>query len=527
MGLGVLLNQRASHDSLPHDLVLALGAATLCVCVFYIDSFTNIESAIAVLYVVVLMMSSPILNGSGLALLVVWCTCLTLFSFVYGHGTSSDISVVVRLIVSLSALYLTFGLLVKNDASRIALFRANSNLQASEARYRAIFEQSRIALWERDYTGLREFVLQLKEEGVEDLRSYCAENPAVFPQATALIKTIDANRAAMELIDATGITNASAIVHDFIAPDDNAFLELMTTIFEGRRFFEGKGTITTRAGRVRHVLISLAFPERSEDFNRVVVGMIDITEREIAEKALAEARADLMGALRLSAVGALTASLAHELNQPLGAIVMNAQTLDRWIDRTPPDIESAKRSIDRIVRDAQRASNIIGNTRSKIRNQPPLLENFCLATMVEETRALMEYELRSAGVNMEIAVRNRIPPVFGSRIELQQVLINLVTNSIQAFEGSQASRRSIKVDVEQEASNVLISVTDNGPGISQAVRDKLFTPFQTTKKNGTGIGLSICRSAMEALGGGLKVATEGDVGASFQMRIPLRASYVG
>ncbi len=177
--------------------------------------------------------------------------------------------------------------------------------------------------------------------------------------------------------------------------------------------------------------------------------MVDITQREMAQKALAEAQAELTKASKAATVGAMSASLAHELNQPLGAIVVNSQTLLRWLDREPPDLAAVRRSAERMIRDSQRASEIIQNTRGLLSPSRNRLENVSLDRLIDETMALMEHELQRSGTTVLVDRMPDIPPVSAVKIELQQVLINLMTNAIQAMDEAGSPERIIEIATER------------------------------------------------------------------------------
>lgn len=513
----------AGRDSQGYRFAMGLIALLLAATVFYVDTFTNIESAIAVLYVIVLMLASEVFGSREILASSACCICLTLFSYAYFHGLSEDLPALLRLAVSLSALFITCALLLRNDRSRQALLESYAALRDSEKRYRAIFDESRVALWERDYTAVRSRLMQLKSEGTGDLKAYARANPGIIAECIGLIRTIAANEAARELLGA-----GDRMPPQYIAPEDDTFLEVMNAIYTESSHFEGKGTITTASGETKLVLLSMSLPDEPAGFARVVVGMVDITQREMVQKALLEVQADLTRASRAATVGALSASLAHELNQPLGAIVVNAQTLLRWLDRTPPDLDAVKRSAERMVRDSERASEIIHNTRSMLAKESPSLEAVHLSELIEETRALLEHELTREAVTFEIDHKAPSRKVQAVRIELQQVLINLITNAVQAMSTSDTLVKRLIVSVEnRDEHHVRMSVRDFGPGISEAAIEKVFTPFYTTKPSGMGMGLSICRSTMEARGGQLNATNHPEGGAIFEMIIPIEDAHAG
>lgn len=514
-----MLNKR---DESRYGLIVGVVAALLAVTVFYIDTFTTIEGAIAVLYVIVLLLSSESLSRRGLVMVASLCTVMALYSYLVAHGFTQDIQTFLRLTVSIAALLITTILLLRNQAFRDEILSKNAALRDSEMRYRSIFDQTRVALWERDYSQARRYLLDLKASGVRNLRAYCAEHPEVVERCIDLIRTVASNDAARELLGEGASDTTKGSMRRFVAPGDHTFFELLEAIFDQRDHFEGKGTVRTEDGENRSVLISISFPEDPKAFDRVVVGMIDVTQRDLTQKALLEAQAELTRASRAATVGAMSASLSHELNQPLGAIVLNAQTLLRWLDRDPPDLNAVRRSAERIIRDSERASQIIRNTRSMLSQKESETELVDLPTLVEETRALMEHDLDKDAVSVETKLDPTIPPVKAVRIELQQVLINLMTNAIQAMSSAESPQRKLTITLGRSAkAHVSLSVHDTGPGISEEGALKLFTPFYTTKSSGMGMGLSICRSTLDARGGKLDGYNSPQGGAIFEMTLPV------
>lgn len=508
-----------------YEIGILSFAFALALTVFYLDTFTDIHSALATLYVITLLLSAETLTEKGTLLLTAVCVGLSTLSYAAAHGTDADLAAILRLAVAVAAILITCALIIRNHRARHDLLKSNVALQSSEERYRTIFEQSRVALWERDYSEVRALLMKLKTQGVVDLRAYVRDNPDFIANCIERIPTVAANAAALELLGNVSAQNAGTM-RRYIAQDDATFLDLMVAIFENQSYFEGKGTIITSDGTNKLVLLTVGFPADVANFNRVIVGMFDITERELAQKALFEAQADLALASRAATVGALSASLAHELNQPLGALVVNAQTLQRWLDRDPPDLAAVSRSAERIVRDSQRASDIIQSTRSMLSERTPVLEPVSLADLVNETQSLMESELSRNRIKFETSEAPGISNVSAVRIELQQVLINLITNAIQAMAATPEELRRISVSINPaDGHGVRVSVRDNGPGLSADILEKLFKPFCTTKETGLGMGLAICRGMLEARGGTLSAGNHVEGGALFEMIVPMEAAH--
>ncbi len=506
---------------LGHSVAFGLIAIALAAAVFYVDTYTDIEGAIAVLYVVVMIIAAQATTRMGLLIAAVACAGMTLLSYTMTHSDDADLQSTIRMIVSLAALFVTTILLLKTETARLTTLATNSALKDSEARYRSIFDRTRVALWERDYSKLRNYLMEIKAQGVNDIREHARTDPAFYRRCVDLVGVVAANEAARELIGEESITPDA--FRRSILPGKTRFIDVLQALLDGNRVFEDKVEISTNAGEKKLVLLSISFPEDPASFNRVVVSMVDITQREMALKALSEAQAELTKASKAAAVGAMSASLAHELNQPLGAIVVNSQTLLRWLDRDPPDIAAVRRSAERMIRDSQRASEIIQNTRNLLSPSNNKLETISLDRLIDETMALMEHELQRSGTTVRVDRPPQLPAVAAVKIELQQVLINLITNAIQAMEDSRSPQRTIQIAAEQpDTTHVRITVHDSGPGIADEVKDKLFVPFFTTKAIGMGMGLSICRSTLEARGGKLEGGNHREGGAIFEMYLPIK-----
>jgi len=241
-----------------------------------------------------------------------------------------------------------------------------------------------------------------------------------------------------------------------------------------------------------------------------------------AERELRKAQAELAHVTRVTTLGELTASIAHEVNQPLTAVVANADACLRWLDRATPDLDAARRSVGWIIDDGNRASEVIRRVRALANKADVERVPLDVNEVVREVIALVRGELISHQVSVRTELAPALPMILGDRVQLQQVIINFVMNGIEAMQSVRdRSRKLVIRSGQNENQHVLVSVTDCGVGISAENADRLFSAFFTTKAGGMGMGLSICRSIVDAHGGRLSASRNEGPGATFQFTLPL------
>lgn len=244
-------------------------------------------------------------------------------------------------------------------------------------------------------------------------------------------------------------------------------------------------------------------------------------ERKRAEAALQRAQSELAHATRIMTLGELTASIAHEVNQPLGAIVTSAGSCARWLAARPPDMEKARRALERIANDGRRAAEVIKRLRSLMKRQAPRKGPLSINEAILEVIALAQAELRRSHILVGTRLAD-LPRVQGDKVQLQQVLLNLIVNAIEAMSGVTERRRDLTITSSMEDPDaVQVEVRDSGTGLEAEHAAHLFEPFYTTKAEGIGIGLSISRSIVEAHGGRLSAETNSPHGAVFRFSLPV------
>ena len=266
------------------------------------------------------------------------------------------------------------------------------------------------------------------------------------------------------------------------------------------------------------VLIGSASLEESE--NQAIAFVLDLTERKRAAEALREAQTQLAHANRLETMGQLTASIAHEVNQPVAATFANASAALRWLGRDPPDLVETRQALNRIARDGARAGAVIQRIRNLVKKAQPRDERVEINAAIREVIELTRNEAMKNGVSVRTDLAEGLPPVRGDRVELQQVVLNLILNAIEAMSDMSQGPRELHITTsETGAGDLLVAVRDSGPGLEPAIQENLFKAFQTTKPNGLGLGLSICRSIVENHRGRLWVTANSSRGTVFQFTL--------
>jgi len=273
-------------------------------------------------------------------------------------------------------------------------------------------------------------------------------------------------------------------------------------------------------GRVRVQPFTDKEIELIMDFAAQAAIALEITRRE---RQYRELQMQLAHANRVATMGQLTASIAHELKQPLAAVVTSGNTISRWLTSYPPEIEKANQSLNRVIKGANRASDVLDRIHCLVKKDLPRTHTLNINHAIIEVMTLIHSEALQNGVTVKTHLADHLPKIQGDRVQLQQVILNLIINAIQAMSGLTEGIRELHVSTESaEEKGVRVAVRDSGPGLGAENLQRLFEPFYTTKPNGMGMGLSISRSIIEDHGGQLCAAALHPHGALFQFTIPAR-----
>jgi PAS domain S-box-containing protein len=259
-----------------------------------------------------------------------------------------------------------------------------------------------------------------------------------------------------------------------------------------------------------------------------VAFVLDLTARKKAEQAArdserrqSEVEIQLAHANRITTMGHLSASLAHEVNQPISATIIDAQTALRRLNVDQPDVDSVRQLLDRIVKNVYRASNVVARIRRYVTNAPPQKETFEINPAIEEIITLVHRELQKNSIEIETRLDADLSAIQADRVQIQQVILNLIINAVEALSTTVDGQRIVSVKTYRPGAGwISISVSDSGPGLTEALQEHVFEPFYTTKSGGMGMGLAICRSIIEAHGGKLTVSANAPTGAAFTVALP-------
>ncbi|HXJ77799.1 MAG TPA: PAS domain S-box protein [Candidatus Methylomirabilis sp.] len=534
-------------------------------------------------------------------------------------------------------LFQEIGRRLEDALTSLSIFQ---RLRESERRYRHIFESTGVSIWEEDFSRVKAAIDDLRSSGVQDVQAYAAAHPQFVRDAIAMVKISDVNEATVKLFGAKSKDELlTSLDRVFLPETERVFREELIAVAEGRTHFGSETVLQTLTGNRLTVLLTVTFPPPPRRPDRVLVTVMDITERKEAEyltaqvfesspdrvniigtdyrfrrvnpvferfwgvapstgtgmhvadvvgiadfetrvkpsldrcflgedvrwagwmstprgrqysaitytplrpnterveailviardltehmlavEALQRVQAELAHVTRVTTMGELASSIAHEVNQPLAAVITNGNAGLRWLASEPPNLERTRTCLTRIGRDAARASEIIARIRKLVKKSLPAEESLNVAEVIQEVLAMADAEARQQEVTMQAQCSIDLPPACGDRIQLQQVILNLVMNAIDAMKSVTDRPRELLIRCEEhEPGTILVAVRDSGIGVDPQGTDRIFDAFYTTKPDGLGMGLSISRSIVEAHGGRLWAVANDDHGATLQFTLP-------
>lgn len=397
-------------------------------------------------------------------------------------------------------------------------------LRASEARYRKLVHHMPIALWQVDASHMGRIYNDIRASGVTDFSAYLDEHPELVDLAATTVQVTDVNRAAVQMFGGNGALDLMRPVGYLFTVARQSLCNVMIGRFGGQESHHEVTKIQTFDGRIRDVRMSVTYPKLVAELDVTIFSFEDVTEHMSIEAELRQLQADFTHAARISTLGELTSSIAHEVNQPLAAIVTNAETSLRWLSRPDPNVEKVKELTTRVAASARRASDIVQRIRGMAAKRQPEHVSLDLNDVAQEALLFVRHEVESRSIRVATELARDLPTIAGDRIQLQQVIVNLLINAVQAVEERGEGDRRISLVTTGEDGQLTLTLRDTGPGIPDDDIDRIFHGFFTTKESGMGIGLAICQSIIAEHGGSLAASNRPDGGAEFRFTIPAGAA---
>lgn len=334
------------------------------------------------------------------------------------------------------------------------------------------------------------------------------------PSACALLQITDPDAIAMAPI-------ASVLSEDTL----KRFTEGLYQLFRGQKAIAYDGSLTIAGGGEHKVAFNLWPARRDIPPNDIYLSFSSLRERISLEQTKDGLQNDLARSARISLLGEMTASIAHEVNQPLGTIVASAEAGLRWLSRDEPDIAEVKLLLERIAKSGKRAADVIATMRAMASNKKSERRPTDINCVIEEAILLLRTDFAKRQVTLSLDLSPTLPLVKADKTQILQVIVNLALNAAQAMSDGQAWNRALCIRTRQGATNVMVDVEDSGPGVDPHIRERLFDSFFSTKETGIGMGLAICRSIIEAHGSRIELQSTPHLGARFSFGLAVERTY--
>ncbi len=398
---------------------------------------------------------------------------------------------------------------------------AEDALRESEYRYRNLFQAMAASFWELDFSPVGAMLRGLRKQGISDYAAYFADNPAFVREMMRVTRVIDVNDQTVVLFGRGDKAELLQALDVYWPEESNqVYAASVIAAVTGAPSYATETKLRKLNGEVFDALFTACFAPEAVANGKLLIGVIDISERVRAQGMLRQVQAEFAHAARVSMLGELTASIAHEVNQPLAAIATNASAGLRWLDRAEPDVAEVRALTQRIIADAQRAADIIARVRAMAGHRAPEPALLAINGVIEEAMQFLAHELQGQSVTPKLELARDLPLVLADRTQLQQVVVNLAVNAAQAMAKTPVSARRLAIRTRLDGAAVHVTVEDSGPGLDAAQQQRAFESFFTTKSSGMGMGLPICRSILESYGGAISASNAAEGGAVFVFTLP-------
>jgi signal transduction histidine kinase len=456
------------------------AAAALAAAIFLVDTFTPFGMAVAVLYVLVILIAASFCDRRQLQWVGAACGVATILAFTLSHGTAYNTSAFARCLISLAAIAITTLLVDRNKQGELSLRRSKAQLMEAQR-----LSKTGSFGWD-PATG----DIYWSDETYRILEF----EPHVVPTLECIFMRTH--------------------------PDDRVELQqLLHRVGEGDRSWTIQHRLLLPDGRIKHVHV-VAHAERDGRNGLEYIGAVmDVTDARAAAADLAQARANLAHVNRISMLGEMTASIAHEVSQPVAAMRTHAGAGLRWLKAG--NLDEVQQSLAHISADGERTSKIISRIRALAMKAPPRKEPVNVNDAIREVVGLLRGEAERSRASLRTDLDANMPSVGADRIQIQQVVLNLVVNAIEAMGNAASNQREVLITSKVNGVALEVRVHDTGPGLPADQVPKVFEAFYTTKSSGIGMGLAICRSIIEAHEGQISAAPNTPHGAVFHFTLPI------
>ncbi|WP_428414851.1 ATP-binding protein [Pararhizobium sp.] len=400
------------------------------------------------------------------------------------------------------------------------------DLAASEQRYRNLINNVPLPVWQVDARIMSDVIHRLMANGVSDIDAHLNEQPDLVRFASEAVVVTEVNDSAMRLFRGTSREDFLQSVAYLFSATPEAAVRVVKAHFSATRNYSEEMKIRAFDGELRDVLFYVTFPQIPEKLDKTLIMMIDVTEQRRIEQQLRKIESDFAHAARVSALGELVTSIAHEVRQPLSVIVTDADTGLRWLSRDEPNVPKVRAIISRIMENAHRANEVIRRIKDMAVKTDPVRSMVDVNDIIREAVLLVRSESQAHSISITTRLADCLPEIMGDRVQLQQVIVNLLINSIQAISINLRASRLITVETTLGSGNeVSFTVRDTGGGIPGDDMERIFDGFFSSKSDGMGMGLAICRSIITDHGGSISARNDGDLGAIFLVTLPLPSDF--
>ena len=384
-----------------------------------------------------------------------------------------------------------------------------------------VFELAGISMWQLDVTDVCQVFDELKSQGVQDFQEHFEDHYDQVAELVTRLHPLRVNRATLELYESESESELQRSLERVFKPTMPAFRKVLVDLARGLTYTETEAVTCSVRGKQIDCLLTLSSYVPSTGRTEALMTVVDITQRKSAEEEGRKLQAELTHLARLGTMGEMATGLAHELNQPLSAISNLAEACKNRLRSAQQNSNAVLGNLEKISEQAVRAGEIIRRMRNFVRKAEPRRSTTQINSVIREVMKLVETEARLNEIEIRKDLDPNLPDVWSDPILIQQVILNLVRNAIESMVEVEFENHELRIWTSITDGSVEVGVADTGVGMSPGVQKHIFEPFFSTKPDGLGMGLSICKTIIETHGSQLQAATNADRGATLRFTLPI------